>query len=122
MDCKKCGSQISASHAYCPSCGTITEAAKIQTKGTIMIKPENTALIGMAAVLAGLVLLAASILWVRPLIGIGAAFIVLGAIVLLRGRRFRKRKSMSDAHCRYCNQELAKKWAYCCRCGSRIRK
>jgi hypothetical protein len=121
MDCKKCGSQILPNYAYCPFCGTITEAARSQTKGTIMIKPENTVSIGMGAVLLGLVLLAASFLWVRPLIGLGAAVILLGAIVLIRGRRFRKGRRPSETQCRYCRQETEKTWKHCCRCGSKIR-
>lgn len=122
MNCHGCGSQIWSSYAYCPFCGAKTEALKNNSKGIVVIKPENLLVVGFSILFVGILLIAATIfLHANMLIGLGFAIAVIGATLLVKGRQFINTRLESQNHCKYCDQEIAENWKYCCKCGSKIK-
>ena len=123
MNCHKCGSQIYFSYAYCPFCGTKTEALENNSKGLVIIKPENLLISGIGTLIVGLLLMATTfLLHASMLIGLGLAIAVIGVTLLVKGRQLINVKSESQNHCKYCDQEITETWKYCCRCGSKIKR
>jgi len=123
LNCHNCGLQIYDSYAYCPFCGTKTESLKNNSKGTYIIKPENLLVTGISILIAGLLLLATTILLHAYILnGLGLAIAFVGATLLVKGRKSISVKSVSQNHCKYCYQESMENWKYCCRCGSKIKR